>query len=381
MTSAYGFPGPISPAPCGRHVLETIWLVRVPVLSLIALWGLGALAVGSLNSVLLGLFNLEGDPPGMLLVATTAFLNAAGCLTAINMVLHLGTARFDIPGLANPSPRVQLALFIVANVFPIVLLRSVYLLTPGNGVAKLLIVVAGFCLAALLVFLAKVLQMKWTDPTRTMHPPPYLVFPASFIPPLDRLLLRYYRKPLPEDARMSRLKHWFNDHLQWFFGILAGSGDGYLIPSAPGLVLESAQAFTIALTLLTFGLYLVLGMFGPHVHWPSLFYVLLAQMVFTWLLAGLCFFLDRFRFPVLVAAFLLTLLTRGVPEADHYYKAYGLDRQPAWASPKDAWPFTGMPGRPSSSLPPAAVFRRPHGPPPFSPACKPNARIATCPIV
>ena len=47
----------------------------------------------------------------MLLVATIAFLTAATCLTAINMVLHLGTERFNVPGLAGPSPRVQLLIF------------------------------------------------------------------------------------------------------------------------------------------------------------------------------------------------------------------------------------------------------------------------------
>src|SRR5947209_2590810 len=168
-------PGRVTP----RSVLQTIWLVRVPVLSLVALWVLGTVATGRLNSVLVGLFNLEGDQLGMLLVATTAFLNAAACLTAINMALHLGTARFDIPGLADPSPRFQLFVFVAANVFPILLLQSVYKLTPGNSIAKSFIAVSGFCLAALIVFVAKVLQMKWTDPGRTKHPPPYLVFPAS----------------------------------------------------------------------------------------------------------------------------------------------------------------------------------------------------------
>ena len=317
-----------------RSFLQTIWLVRTPILSLATLYGLGALAEGRYNSVLVGLFNLEGDSAGMLLVATIAFLTAATCLTTINMVLHLGTARFNVPGLAGPSPGVQLAIFLIANVPPILFFGNVCRLTPGSHIQHYAIGVAGFGLAAVLVFLAKLIQMKWTDPSRTKHPPPYLVFPASVIPPMDALLLGFYNTPIHKSRTVSRAKKWLNDHLQWLFGIIAASGEGYFIPTAPGLVLESAQTFTIALTALSFSLYFVLGLFGPRGYWPSLFYVLLAQLVFTWILGGLCFFLDRFRFPVLVAAFLLTLLTSNAPEADHYFKANRLDGQPAWASPR-----------------------------------------------
>lgn len=298
------------------------------------LCGLGTLAEGRYRSVLVGLFDLDGDPAGMLLVATIAFLTAATCLTAVNMVLHLGTERFNVPGLAGPSPRVQLVIFLIANVPPILFFGSVCRLTPGSKVQHYAIGVAGFCLSAVMVFLAKLIQMKWTDPSRTKHPPPYLVFPASLIQPLNNLLMGFYHTPIHHSRKVSHVKQWLNDHLQWLFGILAASGDGYFIPAAPGLVLESAQTFTIALTALSFTLYFVLGLFGPRGYWPSLFYILLAHLVFTWILGGLCFFLDRFRFPVLIAAFLLTLLTSNAPEADHYFKANRLDAQPAWASPR-----------------------------------------------
>lgn len=299
-----------------RRFLETLWLVRVPVLSLFLLAIFGFAAAGSARSMLEGLFDLEGDPLGLFTVNMMAFLVAAACIDSINMVLYLGAMRFEIASLRQPSPRLQLFVFLAAMVFPLLLISRAGTLTPDfDNLTKIGLAVAGFTAAMLLVFVAKVIQMYLTDKDVTIPPPPFLVFPASYILPLNNYLRRVYAaKP---GGIWQKLKSFLSRKGQWFFGVLAISGEGYFVPAAPGLVLESAQVFTATLTVLSLAIYIALGAFGHKAPGPALAYVLLFQMVATWALAGLCFFFDRFRVPVLLVALVLTRITSDSPESDH----------------------------------------------------------------
>jgi predicted acylesterase/phospholipase RssA len=116
---------------------------------------------------------------------------------------------------------------------------------------------------------------------------------------------------------------------QWPLQVFAGAGQGYLsvvpTPKGPRLVLRSGHVFALTLAIIAFLTYLIMGANKSRILTtpalvPGLAYVLLFFLVACWALAALSFFLDRYRFPLLLSVVLLASLTGSTPESDHFFR-------------------------------------------------------------
>lgn len=310
-------------AAAGRFI-RILFLVRVAVITLILMPLLGYLAFGPLRPYLAGVFNQEESCLRLVAVSMAACLTAAAAVTTVNLTLWYGTERFELPFATDPQ-RFPLLIFFAGLVSAAWLYVYVCLLTPTSVVLCVAAGITGFLIAAALVFAAKFVQLALTDPVVTPHPPPYLVFPADRLPVLGNFLTGVYQR---HPGRVgSAFKRLFSRLSRLPLRLLALSGDGYLVPNRNPRTLLSGHVFAGSLAVIAVMAYLLIGYvkqidIGQAVRFsvPSLTYVLLFLMVMCWFFAGLAFFLDRFRFPIILAFVLLTLLTSNVPRSDHFFR-------------------------------------------------------------
>jgi hypothetical protein len=196
-----------------------------------------------------------------------------------------------------------------------------------------------FC-SLVLVVLAKVIQLIFTDPRTTPHPPPYLVFPAYMVPSLERRFDSLY---CWHSAGSRKLKGNLNGVSQWLLEIFRCAGQGYLVScEAPAgkLILQSGHVFAIALSLIALALYLAIGYAKGRIDdkpsfVPALAFLLLFLIVACWFLGAIAFFFDRYRVPLLACLIALSLATTFAPESDHFYRVEVGKGPPALLRPSD----------------------------------------------
>jgi hypothetical protein len=315
------------------RTLRIAFLLRVPVLMLIVLAGLGPLALQS--SIVSNLFD-QGNPSGALqnwylfTVSFAAFILAFTAVTNINITLHYGNDRFeDGPslGLAQKRP---LLTFLVGCGAAVSLVVCVFIATKPVDPGNLVYLVLGYMAAFGLVLLAKVVQLAFTDPKTTPHPPPFLVFPAYKIKFAEHFFDNIYCWS-SEGSRAT--KNWFNRLSQWPLGILQPAGQGYLInldpPEGQPLRLKSGQVFAVSLSVIAFVTYLIIGLWKSQItaadnKIPALAFVLLFLIVACWGLSALTFFFDRYRFPLLWTVSAFSLITIISPQSDHFFRVVTL---------------------------------------------------------
>lgn len=324
--------------------LRLLFLLRAPLATLVLVAALGPLALRTSFSSLLGnLLDQSESGWGTFLVSMGAFLLAYAAVTTLNLIVYYGSDRFpdsDVFPLAQKRPLVT---FLAGTLSAILLVACVVIRTEAPKAPHLLAAVLGLSAALALVFISKVLQLKATDPKTTRHPPPYLVFPADRVRIFGSYFLRDYFDRLycqyPE--RMKTRKQRFNRLSQWPLEIIRRTGQGYLIDTcAPAgqLKLRSGHVFALALSLIAFGLYLVVGFnkgfitAGPA-RVPALAFVLLFLNVACWSLGALTFFFDRYRFPLLWTIAGLAALTASAPESDHFFRVQTGIARPLFLSP------------------------------------------------
>src|ERR1700690_2869928 len=337
---------------------RTAFLLRVPLITLFLLAALGPLSLTSFEKLLGNLFDLrvpntsrlvEGFPSihilwsawSLFTVSFAAFMLAWTAVSVINLVVHYGRDRFDDPALSLDQKR-PLVTFFSGLLAALVLVICASLQTPFEkgwpNLLRYLIPALGLCTSLLLVVLAKVLQLAFTDPVTTPHPPPYLVFPAYIFSPLERWFDALY---CWRSGRIVGLKGSFNRIAQWPLEILRCAGQGYLFncEAPPGqLILRSGHIFAIASSLIALALYLIIGHAKGKIdaqpsYVPALAFVLLFFIVACWFLGALTFFFDRYRLPLLACLGLLSLATTFAPEPDHIYRIKPTDTHPALLSP------------------------------------------------
>ncbi len=217
----------------------------------------------------------------------------------------------------------------------VVLVVAVIQRTPFDKlwVLRYLMPVLGLLSSLGVVLLAKVVQLAFTDPQKTTHPPPYLIFPVYIVPPLERVFDKLY---CWRSGRMDSLKGFVNRISQWPLEVLRCAGQGYLIePAAPvgQLALQSGHVFAMAASLFATATYLSIGYAKSSIdassaYVPALAFVLLTFTVACWSLGALTFFFDRYRFPLLACIALLSLGTTFAPVSDHLYRVMKVSADP-----------------------------------------------------
>jgi len=304
--------------------LRLAYLLRVPLFFLLLLAAFGPFSLWS--NLLANLLDQAGDGWYLFLVSFTAFLLAFTAVTTLNLILYYGNLRFEGKLALELSQKRPLLTFLSGCVAAAVLDTCVYLRSIPESGWNSVPLALGAITAFVCVFAAKVVQLALTDPKSTPHPPPFLVFPAYLIRPLERLLDDIYCW----SSGWSRVaKNRLGALGQWPLEILRPAGQGYLInlKPAPGekLKLQSGQVFALSLFVIAFLFYLGIAYAKGNItavpaKVPALAFVLLFFIVACWSLATLTFFFDRYRFPLLWTLAILSAITLFVPQSDHFFR-------------------------------------------------------------
>jgi len=267
-------------------------------------------------------------------ISFMAFLMAFTAVTVINLILHYGRDRFDDPALALDQKRPLITFFVgILAALPLIVGTALHSrANPEDPLSKgpetlvlWLMPVLGLLSSLMLVLLAKIVQLVFTNPQTTRHPPPYLIFPVYKIQPLERLFDRLY---CWRGKGVTGVKSFVNQISQWPLEILRCAGQGYLIDceAARGtLALRSGHVFALALSLMAIGFYLGIGYFKGKIDVnpivvPALAFLLLFGIVLCWTLGALTFFLDRYRIPLISSLAILSLVTIFSSQSDHIYR-------------------------------------------------------------
>ena len=339
------------------RLLRTIFLLRVPLIALFVLAGLGPFALRQGEQLLGNLFDLRVvdpkllDPSGnptlridlsawyLFAVAFAAFMLAWTAVSVINLVVHYGRVRFADPDLDLDQKRPG-ATFLLGFCCALVLVFCTVLQTPIACLLRYGMPLLGLLCSLAVVVLAKVIQLALTDPQTTPHPPPYLVFPAYVFKPLERRFDALY---CWHSERSHRIKGRINRLIQWPLEILRGAGQGYLVdcdvPSG-NLTLRSGHVFATALSLIAFAFYIGIGYYKGRIDEkpatvPALAFFLLFLIVVCWFLGALTFFFDRYRVPLLACLAVLSLATTYAPESDHFYRVERIPELPHLLRPSE----------------------------------------------
>jgi hypothetical protein len=333
------------------RILRLGFFLRIPLLTLLLLTVLGPVSqYTAASSLLSNLFDAQNDAGNIwydaFSISFAAFLLGFTAVTTFNLTLCYGGLRFgDDPDALTRSEddledfrfaRTRPGLtFTIGSLAACSLISTVILRTGWEHIwLTASAAVAAFFAACGMAFAAKVLQLALTNSNVTKRQPPYLLFPSDRIPWLKKRLDDLYCWPRQESqfplaGTLRRLKSKLNSWTQTPFHTFRTAAQGYLIVSknedGESLHLRSGHLFALTLSLLAFLTYVIVGVKKAAIDAapaavPALAYVLLFLIVVCWALAAFTFFLDRYRFPLLLGMALLGLITATVPQSDHFFR-------------------------------------------------------------
>jgi hypothetical protein len=244
---------------------------------------------------------------GLAFVTLLSFLTAMVVMALRRTVILCGPARFGVHWL-QPSPAVTIRSFALHMLAACPLVAVAGVLSAGEGelgmAVALAAVIAGFAGAAACQLAIQALQAWFVDEDQ---PLPEM---AILNPRAVAYLHRHSVPPTP----VGGLVRWL---LDWVRPLL---GPGYFARDGR---LEPAQVYAVVTCLLFLALYIggyILGHPRFHLGVPPLLFELLLATLTTIVLAGLAFWLDRFRVPTLlvVGAWMAALSWAG--GSDHYFR-------------------------------------------------------------
>lgn len=345
------------------------YLLRVPILTVVSIWGLCLAALLPGTRTLLGNgFDLmggafdSGSGLNILWASMRRFMVAVGlvsfsaCLLGSvvmvtwRLVRLYGPKRFLDEDSANVKPNIEvrhLIIFLPLIAVPVVALalgKSIASSTlPETSASEVIIAltlgitaaVAGGLLSLALLWLTNLAQRYWTRSPYAGRPEDVLANTSEIVGKSPDLLMPtaapLAASSLLDRARRHRPKEGVAEWATGFIDRLLpeDAKPGYLERTKDGdvLILSGHVAAGVLLTL-TFLIYLAIGVLvyalAYHTNTltlsfvPTLCYVLLLAMLLCWALSGLAFFFDRYRIPVLLPL-LAVLLVASAIGPDYYY--------------------------------------------------------------
>jgi hypothetical protein len=295
--------GPVSPppAPPSQSKAAYVYLLRVPLAIGIVFLLLPWFALRSpLDALFLGLFDVSGV--GVWAVAASAFMLSLALMTSLFIVAAYGDQRCGAVGIHVTYP-INKRWYAIAALSAIPTLAAVF--STGGGPFATFV---GWSTAGLLTAVAIYEAARW----------------------LMRLLDR---------LRVVRaIAGWLCRHPE----LGAGYVDLQQGTFSPG------HRLAASLMLFSAGLYAVIGrqMKDPNAtEVPTLAYVLLLMLIWCWVLAGLAFFLDRYRIPLALPIAVLIIATGTRGGSDHYFKTMA-----SWASER-LTPADALAAHPAGAAP------------------------------
>lgn len=341
--------------------LQALYLIRYPLLIFVLIAAfMPATIYFFLKTLMANLYDLEGFLPTFWF-SLSAFLLSFSTATALKLTLLYGGERIEFDAdtrrrLSDRSTKYALSslFFFVSIILTGVLISGVFIFSynsPSDGDSvlprQIAGTLAGFFAAIVLLLLADVLQR--------------LINRKSNAESLDRFLFPF-RNPLAAWANRSEYFHRLSNRVfrpsfleRHFRVVPTYLGRGYLRYKDDGSVevdeegrasINPGHFTAVALFFFFFVVYMVVGWLIPmfardSLHVTAISYVMILLTLLVWGLTGLSFFLDRYRFPVLLAVVPLFLLT-SLPENNDYV-------------------FSVMkPKKPVAALTPADVLDKPH---------------------
>ena len=291
---------PPAAPPAAWWWLPYLYLLRVHLLGAIVLIALPVF--GRTSPLLNGLFDLDSASAtraslGMALItlaalATAWTLLATAWSTAYNAPERFGVAR--IPRIHFPIRWPEREAFSMLALPAIV--TTIWHSSQQSGVNVWTLLAGGLAGAALAVG-----AMLWTNR-------------------VTRALTRDIRRADPRTwigRRVRSLVRWI--------AVRPGLRDGFVDPETASL--RDGHLLAMVSFGESFALYAVVGVSKfVRLGWPTyistLACVLLLTLMLCWIAAGLAFFFDHYRVPVLVPLLILPALTAWVPWSDHFYETY-----------------------------------------------------------
>ncbi len=291
-----------------------LYLLRVQLLTLTALVGLPALAFATpASSVLANLFDV---PAASAWVVTMLALGTAWtALFTTSLVAEDGPIRLGVAPLGFLE-KIRGRDFVIFALLALPVAVGVYHQSTSQGTSEPVVALASLVLGVA----PAVLLLRVSVP---------------FAELLGRALYAAVVRLIPEA--------WLESGADW---VLADPDRGAGLfeydsnNRQTGLTVVSGHQRALAFLMVSLVLYFAVGLMkylrlGGTTYVPTLAYVLLLLTLICWALAGLAFWADRHRIPLLLPLAALAVVTSFCPLSDHYFRTRDVPGQTALA-PRDA---------------------------------------------
>jgi hypothetical protein len=336
------------------------YMMRVPLLTLLVLGAVLPLAFRT--TMLHGIADIATKQ--IAIVSLTAFLLLCTSITCMFLVLLYGVERAEglrtgpIPKAREVSSWIVVLLYAGGSLCYLVFLEEVhrFMESANPGVANLtrdfvFQAAAGFAVGGvfMLVLFAIVLRLAKPGEERSLE---VFAIPAFFILEKIGWIRQRIQTVKNRQVTQNNLETNSAPH-RGFWSLLyvriVGPGYGSFDETANPVEIYPGHRFAGLLMILSFGIYWWAGRgvynqllrpdpFGhARIYDCVLTYLLLLLILLCWLLNGLTFFFDRFRFPVLVTLVLLLYTFSLVGSSDHTYDTVkrGADAGVSLPTPKE----------------------------------------------
>lgn len=290
--------------------VQYVYFLRIPILMtlLFVVLALGDATSPGFSKATRGIFDVENWTE-LVVGSTMAFLLSWSAMIACRIQVAYGDTRFNVLPPAAIKVRSEVNWWSIAFwALPgcMVIARMVAVAQFSRHTARSLAAAAGAPIALVLLCIADWwrLRERGTDD----DPDHAFVFPFG---------QKVKNSPLVSN------RAWFQGIVKWF-------GEGYWDDIQKRA--RSGHMLAISMVSLLFAVYgvggIVLRPSWGHLRWvPVVYFLLLIGALLIWIGAGLSFWLDRFRVPVVISVLTVLTIMNAVRDSDHYYaaqkKSYG----------------------------------------------------------
>ena len=295
-----------------QNVLQYLYLSRVPIVSWLGLFCFPFVA-RYVEPQLLGTV-LVLTPGNIFWIGLGTVILSFAVLASLRVVLLNSEARFGVPqGLTRDVLSIGSLVIAESAGIPmwIMAVQGFGEAIDGRHMLARIGAVSAGIIAAHVIAFAVLLTSVWLSP-RYQRPEKRFPLPFSW---MENWISSAYDANLLSQERRTSLGNWAKELPKGLF-------DGYFDPET-GL-LYPGQWLSLIMLISSFVLYESIGLghsyMGGTSGVPAIAYLILLLIFLNWILAIGAFFLDRYRFPLLVALGLLIFASNATLRSDHFYE-------------------------------------------------------------
>ena len=303
-------------------MLRFLYLARVPLLILFATYAFGPIALGPGISLLGGILDI-GSAWSMGVLVAAGLVLAFACATQTNLVRAYGSQRtFDSTLKVLRHRTLSRAVWWTALGASTALVTSVAIGSSALAPMDVLAGVFGGLIVSILFLYLVELASAWLSDDAAARPLPQLALPFVRFPLLGGWLRDARESPPPLTLAAAK-----QDAQRWSFARMFGLSSGYVEvdPNGrrrflPGHVFAFVQLVmsTIFYAALIAGKNIGLPLATETGLWvPTVASIVLLLLLLSWALAGIAFFFDRYRVPLLTSVLGIALITGSRTHTDY----------------------------------------------------------------